>query len=108
MLNDDWNDKKVLNRWSKKNLLQSRKQEESPSSIYIYTNDEQPSVAELEGIVLKCAKLIDELGIEYLGLFERAERELEKAKESLNTMEKIRVMANQSTQLNIEGNFLKP
>lgn len=106
----DWNPQNTLNKWLNKNYQPFKKQKKNwfKPPIYFYREDEYIPVEVLEEIVIKTAKIVDELGVEYISLFERAEKELKKAQENLNTLERIRNINHKHQQLYLKGNFIKP
>lgn len=114
-MNRQWDAQIILEQWlenhqQKKPLTSFDGTEKEP--IYLYRLNEAVPLKELENTVLIAAQLVQELGEDYIGIFERAERELAKAKQNLSTMERIRNLAkpNVSTPLSsrFKSNFIKP
>lgn len=105
-----WNPQKVLNTWLDKNYssLKNQKPYLFKQPIYFYKEGEQIPIEELQKVVIRTAQLVDALGHEYIGLFERAEKELKKAQENMHTLERIRNINHQYERLYLESNSIKP
>ena len=81
--------------------------------IYRYSEHESIPIEAWEKALIQTAKLVERLGERYLPLFERVERELEKAKNKLHSLEKVRGIANGDfSQLKFplrqQGYFIEP
>lgn len=109
-MNQYWNAKKVLKNWishDRITTINKKKHFFTKESQYIYQENEAIPISELESTVYKTAKLVDELGAEYLDLFHRAEKELEKAQQNLHTLERIRNIT-APYKSNLKSNLIKP
>ncbi|PCJ20522.1 MAG: hypothetical protein COA96_15795 [SAR86 cluster bacterium] len=82
-------------------------------TIYRYSEHESIPIEAWEKALIQAAKLVERLGERYLPLFDRVERELEKAKKKLHSLEKVRGIANGDfSQLRFplrqQGYFIEP
>ncbi|GEM_PF-5653984 len=109
MSEEVWNPEEVLRRWAGQNLVGSAK-ETIKSHLKPYRSDDYIPIAELETVVLKTAGIVEALGPNYIDLFERAEAELTKAQQDLDTLERIkRIALNYDVhQSNIKNDLIKP
>ena len=106
-MNREWDANEALRKWLAKNseMLRSNGRQ-CVEPIRIYERDDIIPIAELELAVVKSARIVQQLGLPYIGIFERAERELFAARDKLQTMERISHIAYRSFHL--EGNLIEP
>jgi hypothetical protein len=109
-MNHKWNAEKVFKYWLSKNMLGQRC--EIDLSYYLivsfYKEGDSIPIAELEVAVIKAAKIVSDLGINYIDIFERAERELKQAKNRINTIERIHRITNNKSSLNLKNDLIEP
>lgn len=106
-----WNAQKALEDWisnNKTTCINKKKKAFTNEPLYFYQENETIPIAELESLVYKTAKLVDELGTDYIDLFHRAEKELEKAQQNLNTLERIRNITAPSKSSDLKSNLIEP
>ena len=106
----NWDAKAALEKWVARSLRSpvNNLPTDNLNPIYFYKEGDHIPISELESIVIKTARLVDQLGPDYIVIFERAERELEKAKRDMNTLERIRQIAHRSEHSDFESNLIKP
>lgn len=66
---------------------------QSPSTLRRYDQNEAIPVETWEDTLIRAARLVERLGPQYLPIFERVEKELEKARNRLTKLEKVRRIA---------------
>lgn len=100
-----WNAEAALQEWIVKNLNlpDTNNCLQNLSQIHFYSEGDEIPIEELELTVVRAAKLVDELGVDYLAIFERAEKELHTARQNQKTLERIRCINS-----NLESDLLKP
>lgn len=99
-MDQKWDAEKALEKWMGRNRFSDSKKNPSVNSnlIHFYGENEYIPISELESVVLKAANIVNQLGPDYLDIFERAERELENAKQNMNTLERINRIALSGSQ----------
>lgn len=112
-MSQEWNPEQVLKKWVERNSIFSTSGNVpclGSVPIQFYKEGDYIPISELESAVQKSARIVNQLGPDYLGIFERAEHELEKAKQNLNTLERIQRIALSGTWCvsNLEGDLVKP
>ena len=109
-MSQKWDAKEVLEKWVKRNLRKTHNNRTTfqKASIHFYKESEHIPISELEMAVFKAAKIVDELGPDYIDIFQRAEQELEKAKRDMRTMERIHRIAKQTKPSYLESDLIKP
>jgi len=109
-MNQEWNAEQALNKWLDRNKFSSNYFDHPDrfTKIHQYKENDHIPVSEWESCVLKTAKIVKELGSDYIDLFERAERELEHAKKSIETMQRINKIIGTKLSSTFNRNFIKP
>ena len=105
-----WNAEKALREWIVRNKPTGNL---SPFSsqlpkIHFYEEMDHIPLDELEQAVIKAARIVKDLGTEYIDIFERAERELQNARQERNTLERIKRIATGYQSSNIKSNLFQP
>jgi len=91
----------IMNNWSIHKAFQKAIKNRTPSHasspvIHIYAEDEQIPIEAWEDALVKSATFVEQWGVKYLPIFERVERELEKARQQLHSLEKAKSIATRS------------
>ncbi len=110
-MHQNWNAKKSLESWITHNSINptdKKKVSTNNTPPHIYEEKDTIPITELESLVYKTAQLVDELGQEYIDFFHRAEKELEKAKQNLHTLDRIKTITTSNTSLHLESNPIQP
>jgi len=109
-MNHKWNAEKVFKYWVSKNILDQRGETglKHYPIVPFYEKGEHIPIAELEGAVIKAAKIVSDLGTGYIDIFERAEKELKQAKLRMETIERIYRIAIEKKPSPLEDNLIKP
>lgn len=85
----EWSPEQILGK------LNGNKAVSAPDTVrvYHYEEGEHIPLSAWEDAMFKAAKLVNELGEEYIALFERAEREYEAAKQNLSAIERMKMLS---------------
>ncbi|MEM9298138.1 MAG: hypothetical protein AAGA64_07085 [Bacteroidota bacterium] len=91
-MSEDWKAENTVSKWLDKNFqpFQESNISEQLKGTSFFKEGYQLTISELEEMVLQAAMLVQELGEDYLDVFERAERELEKVKQNMSTFDRIK------------------
>nr|WKN34378.1 hypothetical protein K4G66_18540 [Tunicatimonas sp. TK19036] len=103
-MHQEWNAEHILQDWITRHMrsLQIDAHSSKPLPIQFYNKDDYISIAELEVAVVKAARIVQQLGSNYIDIFERAEHELAKAKQHISSMERINKIATTDTIIGID------
>lgn len=90
-----------MNNWSVHKAFEKAIKNHTPNKasshvIQIYAEDEQIPIEAWEDALIKSATFVERWGVKYLPIFERVERELEKARQQLHSLEKAKSIATRS------------
>lgn len=109
-MKQEWQAHLVLRKWTKANFISQNSDDKMSlfPMIDFYNEGDKISIAELELVVMKAARIVERFGPNYLDIFERAERELANAKSKLNKWEKVCIMAKSEYLSHRESYFIKP
>lgn len=108
MSDNEWNAERVLEKWIERNVNPISILSKNAKPLKLYGQGDYIPIEEFEAVVIKAANLVNDLGEEYLCIFERAERELKDARERLAKMERIREIASHAKQRIGKGDFIQP
>ncbi|MDO5970313.1 hypothetical protein Q4Q35_10895 [Flavivirga aquimarina] len=94
-MNQKWDAERVLEKWVERNSYSPLKNTLSTNlaPIYYYKETEDIPIFELESAVIKAAKIVNQLGSDYLDIFRRAEKELENARQNMSDLERVKQLA---------------
>ena len=108
---ENWDAETKAREWLLKNSHRTLSQSDlfNTSAIRYYCEDEFIPIEELEACVVKAARIVRTLGVEYIEVFERAERELQDAKRTMQTLKRIDQLTSKNrNELNFKGNLAEP
>jgi len=88
--NCNWRAEKALENWLNTNFSEANSQAEPFKKNRLYQEGEIIPIEELEYGLIKAAKLVEDLGITYIDIFERIEKELKDAQTREQTFQKIK------------------
>ena len=105
-----WNAETSLQYWISRNqnMPDTSSETNGSDTLYFYEENDTIPIEELEMIVVKAARLVRVLGMEYIDVFERAESELKLAIQRMGTMERINSFALSDKPSNTKRYLLKP
>ena len=94
-----WHPEEALKKWVVKNryTLSDTAVKADLVLPYLYKAGDDIAIRELEAAVIKAAKIVQQLGIDYIDIFNRAEKELENAKRQRDALKKIEHIATKQT-----------
>lgn len=89
------NEQELFDDWILRNRIKFPhvKRRKISNQYRLHKEGEFIGLCELELLIVKAARLVEELGLEYIDMFERAEAELQKARNSFSTMERIKKLS---------------
>lgn len=109
-MNNHWDAQEVFLQWLERafspTLSNSRKGKET-TSYYHFKDDDEIPLEELERALIRCARIVDEFGSQYLCVFERIEAEIEKKKQQAVKMNKVKTLLLNSSS-NDQSDLIQP